>query len=205
MPNKILNNTLIKVLISIFVAGSLILFLQDVAKMYMADVFYKQSQRLADLGRIDRALQYSNTSVELNPLEPNYYRGRARVRIVMLASTTVVDAHPIKLQVLNDLETAVRLNPDNLVTLRNCVPLYYFLAAADLQKPGTPDNVDPAMLPEAIKFFSSVKLRFPNDVGVLTVIARYEKRLGLSEDYANTLARIRVLRPDLLEWHDSLR
>jgi hypothetical protein len=173
--------------------------------MYVADVYYERSQALISEGNIVTAAVYANEAILKNPLEPNYYRGRARVNIAQLINANQQEKELIKLAALNDLKTAYDLNTNNLVTIRNAVPLYYFLAAKDLSQPGSSENVDEKFLPVTRSFYQMTKRKFPNDVGVYVLVAKYEKRLGLTDDFNASLERIKQLRPDLLDWQESLR
>jgi hypothetical protein len=104
-----------------------------------------------------------------------------------------------------DLKKAEDLNPDNLVTLRNSIPLYYFLAVEDVFLRSGPDNLDQEYSSETIAFYEKIKERYWSDVGVILSVAKYEKRLGLTDEYRKSVNRVRELRPDLLDWHESLR
>ncbi|OGC68951.1 hypothetical protein A2415_04085 [candidate division WWE3 bacterium RIFOXYC1_FULL_39_7] len=175
-------------------------------RIYSADVLYESSQRYLAAEEYEDALRTASLAIKKNPLEPNYYRGRAKVYIGFLADTQNRESQLLfKTAALEDLKKAYKLNPKNLVTIRNSVPLYYFLAAEDLTQPGSKENIDEAFLSEAANFFEKTKLAFPNDVGVFTLIAKYEKRLGLEKQYEESKARVQQLRPDLLEWHENFR
>ena len=76
-------------------------------------------------------------------------------------------------------------------------PLYYFLAG--YPKP------DPVYLSLTIKFLETTKHRFSQDAGVVSLVAKYEKELGLMDDYNESVRMVAVLRPDLLQWYDSFR
>ena len=107
----------------------------------------------------------------------------------------------LKKLALNDLQTAQNLNPNNLVTLRNVVPLYYFLAIEDLEKPADGKNIDPEFIEATKDYFTMMHSYSPTDVGIYALLAKYEKRLGLNELYEQSVGRIKILRPDLLEWY----
>ena len=88
-----------------------------------------------------------------------------------------------------DLETAHRMNPRNLVVLRDSIPIYALLTEY------------PERTAAAFKFLQKY---LSDDVGVAVLLAKYEKNLGLDESYKASLRRIKLLRPDLLEWHPDL-
>ena len=172
-------------------------------KFYNADIYYKKGQDYIKEGKTAEALHYADKSVTLNPLEPNYYRGRAKVNTVLLVSSQ--DKQTIKQRIYDDLKKALELNKDNLVTVRNAVPLYYFLAVGDVYKTPGKDNYDEKYIDYVKEYFNDTKNKYPNDVGVVVGVAKYEKKLGLEESYQGSVNRIKLLRPDLLEWHELFR
>jgi len=165
--------------------------------LYNADVLFERADDLLSEGEIALSLERMNRAVEKNPNEPIYYRGRAKA---YLSATVNQDMETEAV-----LEKAYSLNPKNLATLRNSVPLYYFLTVDDLSRPGNPQNVDTEFLPYTIDYYRRVESIAGNDVGIYVLLAKYRNKLGLEQDTLNALERIRELRPDLLDWHDSLR
>ena len=104
-----------------------------------------------------------------------------------------------------DIKKAIELNPLNLVTIRNSIPLYYFLAVKDVGNVSGIDNIDTEYLSTVKEFFQNTKYRYWNDAGVISTIAKYEKRLSFTNEYQESTKRISELRPDLLEWYPSFR
>lgn len=174
-------------------------------KTYLADVYYANSQNLLKEANIKEAQKYADLAVRLNPYEANYYRGRAKVNTVALVKVPIEEQSILKEEILSDLEYAVSLNEDNLVIIRNSIPLYFFLSVFDLSMPADSNNIDYEYLPDARAFFNFAKSKYDHDVGVISLIAKYEKRLGLEEEYARSVGLVEKLRPDLLEWHESFR
>jgi len=172
-------------------------------KFYNADIYYKKGQEYIKNGDEKRALYYADKAVTMNPYEPNYYRGRAKIKTVLLASTQ--NNIKIKQEIYDDLKKALELNKNNLVTIRNSIPIYYFLAVGDVYKAPGKDNYDEKYIELVKDFFNDTKRNYSNDVGVLVSIAKYEKKLGLEESYQDSVTRIEFLRPDLLEWHELFR
>lgn len=172
---------------------------------YKADVSYKLSQRSLDSGELSLAFDYIEDALKLNQFEPNYYRGRARILIASLITPDEELARLLKIATLKDLESAYNLNPSNLVTMRNLVPLYYFVAVKDISIPASDTNVDADFLPYAKDYFKTIENASPNDVGVYVLLARYQKRLGLTQYYEENVNRIKALRPDLLDWYEGLK
>ena len=155
--------------------------------IYQADEYLHQSQVYLTEGDTDMALFSINLAIKNNPLEPNYYRVRAKILMVGIA----------KDEAFADLQSAYKLNPNNLVTIRNEIPLYYFLA-------GYP-SLDEKYLSLAKNFFEESKMIYKNDAGVVSLIAKYEKKLNLVDEYQESVKMVGVLRPDLLDWYDSFR
>lgn len=189
-------------LILIWVAFGLLCYF--LIRIYVADVFYRKSQNLIETGGDRVVLESINKAISLNPYEPNYYRGKAKVLIVRFLSDAN-SPYTVKLEILTNLKKAYDFNPNNLVTIRNSIPLYYFLAVKDINLTAGVENIDSEYAPYTIEFFKMVKKSYWNDVGVIASIAKYEKKLGLDDDYEVSVERIKVLRPDLLDWNDSFR
>jgi hypothetical protein len=173
-------------------------------KIYLADVFYRKSQALIETGSDRVILESINKAISLNPYEPNYYRGRAKINIVRFLPDANTP-YSVKQGIIADLYKAYDLNPNNLVTIRNSIPLYYFLAVKDINVPAGKENIDSEYAPYTIEFFKMVKKIYWNDAGVIASIAKYEKKLGFDNDYEVSVERIKTLRPDLLEWNEAFR
>lgn len=167
-----------------------------------ADESYMAGQEKMDNGNFEVALDQANKSIMKNPYEPRYYYGRAKI---LLASTVgdKDEKNEIKKLAYADMQKAIRLNPKNLVTLRNLVPIYYFLVVEDLEGVGSANNIDSDYALVVRNYFNRVKRYSPNDVGLPTLTAKYEKRLGFTEDYNESVEMVKALRPDLLEWHPN--
>jgi tetratricopeptide (TPR) repeat protein len=172
---------------------------------YSADLLYEKSQLYLARDDIEMATRLIDKAIQKNRFEPNYYRGRAKTGIVEAGYSNGILSEEAKEKVLADLEKAVSLNPNNLVTLRNCIPLYYFLAVKDISIPAGITNIDEKYLLITRDYFRQVKSRFDHDAGVVVSIAKYEKKLGLTEDFNESVEIIKRLRPDLLEWYESIR
>jgi len=155
-----------------------ILFVTVVVKIFLADASYKNARNFYRYGEISNALEEINKAIAKNPNEPRYYKERAKILFVSSEASAVAD-----------LETAHRMNPRNLVVLRDSIPIYALLTEY------------PEKTAAAFKFLQGY---LPNDVGVAVLLAKYEKNLGLGELYKASLGRIRFLRPDLLEWYSDL-
>lgn len=166
-------------------------------KIYRADLYYKNSQKQLVLGKEEVALKNAQIAIYLNPNEPRYRLGKAKIFL------TTRDNN-LKAGAVDDLKKAYNLNPKNLVTARNSVPLYYLIAINDVYKKPGKENLDVRYVEVVKKFFSDMKRRYPNDVGVYVLIAGYEKKLGFDTEYKNSIERIRELRPDLLQWYKEL-
>lgn len=174
------------------------------ARLYTADVSAKKSAHYLDINELDLALFLANTAIVENPQEPNYYRNRAKVATVRLALGYVKPGEDAKEEIYADLKQAYDLNPNNLVTMRNLMPLYFYLAQIDINKAPSKENLDPKYFELAKDYLENVKHRFQTDTGVLVFVGRYEKKLGLVTEFAETIQLVSNLRPDLLEWQADL-
>lgn len=156
-----------------------------------ADESYVESRKLLENGNGILALRQADKSIEKNTSEPRYYYNRAKI----LLATNKGDR---KEAALKDLNQAYMLNPRNLVTLRNMVPIYYLLSLENLE---LPEKLDPEYIKEAREYYSLVSKAAGNDVGVYTLLYKYETKLGLYEMAQQSKEKIIELRPDLLDWY----
>jgi hypothetical protein len=194
-----------KVLI-IFIWSVYILICVIFIRMLLADMNYEKSQEMLGGQYLKYAANLSEKSVSQNPYEPNYYKGRAKVNLMRLAYVDYQLPKPlIKELILADLVKAYSLNKDNLVTIRNIFPLYYFLAMNDISLGTADNNTDPKYIEITKEFLESNKKRFWNDAGVVASVANYERKLGFVREYGESVQRIMELRPDLLNWYESFR
>jgi len=200
-----MKNKWLKIFLLILVWGGFVICFKFLMKTYLADVYYEKSQKYLKLSKVGTAQRYADLAIESNPNEENYHRGRAKVNILALVSKSEYEKAVLKNNILADLEYSVNLNPNNLVVIRNSVPLYFFLSTNDLSKPAIEGNVDYTYLPHAKRFFEETKNSYFHDVGVIALVAKYEKRLGLEEEYNRSVKQIEILRPDLLDWYESFR
>ena len=184
------NRAVLKGFITAFLFGCLVCFWIKIGFMFLADVFSAKSETALENLDFSRSLKYSSEAIELNPQEPAYYRRRAKI---LLLSSSKKDA-------LKDISVAIELNPKNLATLRNSIPLMHLMALQNL----TEETVDLNYLPKTREFYLYLFETYPNDAGVLVSLASYQRKLGLKEDLDQTLHRISQLRLDLLEWHPLL-
>lgn len=171
---------------------------------YTADINFKKSQRLISKKKVESALKNVDKAISKNPLEPKYYWGRAKILLTATAGESEEIKKNLKEHALKDMKKAYALNENNLVTIRNLVPLYYFIAARDVNLPYGPDNIDENYLEVTKKYYKGIKNVSPNDAGVYTLLAKYEKRLNLDAAYEESINNIIQLRPDLLEWHPNI-
>ena len=186
-----------RIFLIILVTILYLIFMRGVASQLAADFNYAYSQQLLRETNYPKALEFSQHAISQNPNEPRYYYGKAKVLLAQLPNAS-------KDNILELLTVAEKVNPQNLVTLRNVAPFYYFLAVSDLQRPEGPQNLDQKFLPITTKFFENLSSSYPADAGVQVLVAKYEKKLGLTELYQAKLVKIRQLRPDLLEWYPEL-
>ena len=174
-------------------------------KQYSADLANKKSQNYFDQGSIEQALEYSDKSIKLNPYEPFYYRTRAKTYILQTTGQNINVTNSLKALALKDMLKSQELNPRNLSTLRGLVSLYYFLALQNIgsvaKDDATGSNIDSFYLEIAQNYYKNLTANYPTDVGVLTLVAKYQKTLGLNIDHEVTVKQVKALRSDLLEWY----
>ena len=181
-------------------------------RQLLADMFSKASESYFEAGESQKALDYNNKSMGLNPNEPFYYRQRAKTYMLTLVGQPKDQVDRIKAFAYNDVQTATNLNPRNLATLRGNISLYYFLALKDLvgatsnsdqsgQEISAMTPTDPNYLNLAGDYYIKLSQDYPNDVGVQAQVAKYQKLLGLEDEYKKSLQKVKILRPDLLDWY----
>jgi O-antigen ligase len=201
-PTKVFRARLI---ISIVLTAACILLNVQFAKQYLADLANKKSQKYFDQGEVLKALDYADQSIKLNTYEPFYYRTRAKTYILQTAGQDTDVTNSFKALAIKDMLKARELNPRNLATLRGLVPLYYFLSLKDISS--AKSDVSTSVEPDSFylgmteHYYKSLLTAYPYDAGVAALVAKYQKMLGFTVDYGDTVARIRTLRPDLLDWY----
>jgi tetratricopeptide (TPR) repeat protein len=190
--------------IALIIANVILVYI--FAGFFVADMLSKNIDSQVKNLEFEKALNSANMSITTNPNEPYYYRQKAKV-LLLLSAQSKEDKKIYKQQALLSLQKAYELNPDNLATMRNSVPYYYFLAKEDLttqQDPLVSVVVDEDFINKTVLFYREIKARFNTDAGAIATIAKYEKMLGLTQDYDESINRLKVLRPDLLEWYPGI-
>jgi len=205
VEGRVPQNALLKVLASILLITAYIFLNVQFTKQYLADTASKRSQKYFEQGNVQKALEYASKSVKLNPNEPFYHRTRAKTYILQTTGQNIDISNPLKALALEDMLKARELNPQNLATLRGSVSLYYFLSLKDIssatKEVASDVEIDPFYLGIMQYYYKSLVANYPTDVGVLALVSKYQKMLGLTFDYENTVGQIKVLRPDLLDWY----
>jgi tetratricopeptide (TPR) repeat protein len=192
----------IKYILIILIFSAWGVFAHHISKRFAADFKALAAQNLLESGEAEQALETIRETIKLNPTEPSYHLKKAKIYLSLLAVSSSDSSVVLKGRALDDVRRARDQNTKNLVTLRNSLPLYYFLAVADLAEPSSAANTDPEFLNTARKFFESMVREYPTDAGVLVSVAKYQRKLGLLEDYEKTKLMVEKLRPELLEWHE---
>lgn len=192
----------IKIILVLLIAGE---FFSICYNNYSADKMYEKAKDALDQTELSNAFDYAESAIKLNPLEPNYYRMRARVLVNYLPYKDKSVRTFTKQLIVQDLQNAYYLNTRNLVTMRNLIPLYYFVAAEDVSVPASPKNVDPYFIETTKSYYANIKDYSVNDAGVYALLAKYEKRLNLTEEYNASVEKVRALRPDLLDWYEGFK
>lgn len=186
------------------------LFISRILNNYIADVSAASSREYLTEKEFDKALEVANRAVKLNPNRSYYYRIKAQAILFYSLNKFTYLNSEVKKEVFENIGKAKELNLINLATLRNNIPLYYYLALDNLRSFSEDDsnlqrNYDEIYLSEAKEEISYLKNTYSNDAGVLVSIAHYERKLGLTVEYSKTIEMIRNLRPDLLDWHPLLQ
>ncbi len=193
-----------KVSVTIFILTAYISFLGFLTRFFIADIMHEQALDSFEAGNVKEALTQSNIAVKLNPWEPAYFRGRAKNLIAATMYKNDDEKAVIKKNALDDLNYSYKLNTTNLATIRNSVPLFYFLAIKDITQPADDKNFDNEYKKAAKDFINKVKNVSVNDAGMYILTAKYEKKLGMKKEHLDSVKRIKQLRPDLLLWHPDL-
>ncbi len=170
-----------------------LLFVMTVSKLYLADAYYKAARRAYTKGDWAGVLELADSAIFYSPNEPRYFRESAKAQIALSATTNTKHKEALMASALRSLDISIGLNPRNILTLRESIPLYYLLTLWDFEHSGLQSVLN------RVKSFS------PNDAGVMVLAAKYERKSGSIEHYEETIRKIKRLRPDLLRWHPSLQ
>src|SRR3989338_10618724 len=118
-----------KITLILLVSAIYFMLVKSFISIYLADTYYTRSRDFVGDVEFSDALKFVNKALEQNPLEPAYYRGRAKVLILSaLYSLKEDDKLDLKKEAYEDLQNAFNLNVNNLATIRNSIPLYYYLS-----------------------------------------------------------------------------
>lgn len=170
--------------------------------LYFADIYYTASKSELETGQLEDAADHIVNAIKLNSREPAYTRQKAKI---LLATLIWADEDETREEILKSLEKAYDLNPKNLATLRNIIPLYYFLASGAMDEVGGNKNVNSDYLTVARTYYHLLKNTYQNDLGLYADVAKYEKKLGQDEDFNQTKEKAESMRNDVVEWHESFR
>jgi len=170
--------------------------------LYVADTYFASSKVLLSEGQLRKSTDHIIKAIRFNDYEPAYKRQKAKILLSTLVWQEDLSA---KETVLKELVKAEALNPKNLATLRNIIPLYYLLSVKDVEKVGSCSNIDEDYVLETTSYYSMLKKRYSNDLGVFTDIAEYEKKLGLEHDYNYSYEQAMKMRPDIVDWHEAFK
>ncbi|MFZ5424449.1 MAG: hypothetical protein ACOZAO_01495 [Patescibacteria group bacterium] len=180
-----------------------VFFIYKFVNIYNADRAYVTSKELLTKGYIDKSIEEAQNAQKLNKNEPRYYQAEAKALLAKTVEETNKDE--LKQTAVNKLETAIKLNDKNLATIRNNVPIYYFVGVKDLAKEASINNLDADNLTKVNEYYAYAENYAPQDVGVKVLLAKYYKKLFQYEKFEKTKEDIKALRPDLLEWHEDIR
>lgn len=195
------NNRFFQFVILLLLLTLFVISMKNIHTLYSADISAERSTNYLDAGDYISAERYASRSIRLNPLEPRYYLSRARAYVALLAGEEESVVRTYKLLALQDMRMALALNPNNLITVKSLIPLYYFLATKDVTLPTTKTNIDREFLDITSVFYSKIFDISPNDVSIYTQLYKYSSRLNLEDIRNNSEEKIRTLRPDLFDWY----
>ena len=189
-----------KALVILFSFGLYIFFVGKILGVYVADLYQTQSRVYLEDNQTAEALKASNKAISYNRYEPAYLRQKVKV---LLAQKIVADSARVDIEdkILKDLIKARELNPKNLATLRNSIPLYYFWvgnASLDRENPEYHEE----KISSARTQYEVLKNTYNNDLGMIVDIAKYEKKLEMAEDYSVSYELAKGLRPDIVDWYE---
>ena len=194
----------VKAGLTIICVGAYFLIICLSIRIYKADVNYKKARALFTSGQSVAGLEKINKAINYNPYEPSYYRERAKLYLSTTVTQEYLAKQKLKELAYNNLNRSIDLNPNNLASIRNAIPNYYFLTVEDLANPEGANNIDETYYKDVVKILEETKKTYPADLGVQILIASYENKLGLKNEKKETLEAIEILRPDVLEWHPKL-
>lgn len=159
-------------------------------KTISADESYMDSREALENGDIETALLQANKSIEKNPNEPRYYYNRAKIYITTQNKSD-------KQKALTDLKNSEELNPKNLVTLRNNIPVYYLLSSSINENEDTYKVFNNLVK----NYYSKMNNYSDSDVGLFAILYKYENLMGFTDLATQSKDKIEELRPDLFDWY----
>lgn len=193
---------MLRTILLFIVVGMYLTLMGKFINLYFADIYYTASKSELETGQLEDAADHIVNAIKLNSREPAYTRQKAKI---LLATLIWADEDETREEILKSLEKAYDLNPKNLATLRNIIPLYYFLASGAMDEVGGNKNVNSDYLTVARTYYHLLKNTYQNDLGLYADVAKYEKKLGQDEDFNQTKEKAESMRNDVVEWHESFR
>lgn len=184
-------------LIKISLTTTYILLIYTFINIYRADSYAKSAETALKELDLSLAQKLAKKSIRLNPNEPYYYRLLAKVYL-----TNSLTDKTYKDKTLSLLDASLKLNTNNLATIRNNTPIYYYLALNNVVD--NKSTVDKKYVKFASVHMTNYKKIYPNDLGLIVLFAKYEKKLNLIENYNESIERIKILRPDILTWYTGI-
>lgn len=195
--NKILKIVLI-FLIYIFC-------IYNILRVFVADIYFQKAGKQLEEIHLDEAFKLNSKAISLNSKEPQYYIQQAKILMLNTANEKSGAYIPTKNLIYTYLTKALYLNPNDLVSKLDILPVYALLSTKNiLDSEIYPNNIDDKYEDSMYLFIENLKKDYPNDVGVIAKCAYYEKRFGFDTEYQQSIERIKILRPDILEWYPTL-
>lgn len=190
----------LKIIVTVLCLATYTLLALYSSKRFVADIFYFSGRKELKANNAVVAEYYLNRAIYYNETEPRYYRELAKNQILQSSRVDSDEQKRILLEKASVLLTySITLNEDNLVSLRDALPVFYLIS----KESGSAEDRETSN--EWLQIASN---RHEKDLGVQILVAKYSHKNSTSnEDTEFTkiiLEKIRNLRPDVLEWHPEL-
>ncbi|MEK7595295.1 MAG: O-antigen ligase family protein [Patescibacteria group bacterium] len=204
MPNKVLRT----LGIGLTIASYSVLIITS-TKHFLADYYNTQAKKQLSEMKIDSAFKSSQKANNLNSWEPTYKRTLATIYLTTTVSESVngEEKKYLKTLTLNHLDQAYKLQPYNLVNIKNLVPLFGYTGMVDISDEA--QGVDAAFSPRILAFYKNVEALAPTDASLALALARgtrpynkeqailyYQKALNLKENSKEALTALENLQKE---------
>lgn len=196
------TNKILMILVLLFVYA---VFTKTVFSFFYADYVHKEGREELFAGNITKSSQKVGKAVRLNPNEPFYHRSKATVYLAatIIEGVSDEDKMVLKARALEELEKAFGLQKNNLVNVKNLIPLYLFLALDDSNNLENA-TVDRGYVNHAIKMYTEVENISPNDSSTYLSLGKNYRLLKERDKAREMLEKALMLKPDLTSAKEQL-